>query len=75
MSYHFVEVEKEGLPDKPDYYICKIKGDKLPFRILEFWTHDLYGNKCNEWKYNSLLKYENIDLNEVEITHWMKMEE
>jgi hypothetical protein len=71
---NFVEIKKYGLPKKPDYYLCKIKGDKLPFRILEFWKNDIDGREINEWRYNSLLKYENIDLNEVEVTHWMKME-
>ena len=37
---HFIDVKKEGLPSEPDYYLCKIKGDKLPFRILEFWVKD-----------------------------------
>lgn len=40
---HFIDVKKEGLPSEPDYYLCKIKGDKLPFRILEFWVHDFDG--------------------------------
>lgn len=62
------------MPKEPDYYLCKIKGDKLPFRVLEFWTHDLNGIECNQWRYNSLLKYENIDIDNVEVTDWMKIE-
>lgn len=70
----FIDIKKEGLPSEPDYYLCKIKGDKLPFRILEFWVHDLDGRECNEWRYNTLLKYENINLDEIEVTHWMKVD-
>lgn len=74
MKENFIEIKKYGLPKEPDYYLCKIKGDKLPFRVLEFWKNDVDGREINEWRYNSLLKYENIDLNEVEVTHWMKMD-
>ena len=62
------------MPKEPDYYLCKIKGDKLPFRVLEFWTYDLDGVECNQWRYNSLLKYENIDIDNFEVTDWMKIE-
>lgn len=75
MKENFVEIKKYGLPKEPDYYLCKIKGDKLPFRVLEFWKNDVDGREINEWRYNSLLKYENIDLNEVEVTHWMKFDD
>ena len=61
------------MPTEPDYYLCKIKGDKLPFRVLEFWTHTLDGHELNQWRYTTLLKYENIDIDNVEVTHWMKI--
>ena len=28
----------------------------------------------NEWKYSSLLKYENINIDDMEVTHWMEIE-
>ena len=74
MKEKFVEIKKYGLPKEPAYYLCKIKGDKLPYRILTFWTYGLDGREINEWRFNLLFNYKNIDINNAEITHWMKIE-